>query len=241
MNKEDKFEYFNEFSFRNVQLVFCVDTTGSMSSYIKATKDTIKNILDGFKHLKFYRYKFGFVAYRDHCDAKKSYLTKVKDFCTGDKMVTFIDNEIKAGGGGDNPEAVLDGLNDCVEKLTWDDNSVKIVFHVADAPPHGKKYYDGHDEYPKGCPNGLTIQKIADKFKLKNIKYILLDCSDDKNDNLYKMKCEFGARKNFGKFKTFELSDGTAMLVKVGEYLENQYYQDKEEIEKKIRKDLLDV
>ena len=46
-----------------------------------------------------------------------------------------------AGGGGDVPEAVHDGLMDCATKLSWASgvgvSTLRYVFHIADAPPHG--------------------------------------------------------------------------------------------------------
>ena len=37
---------------------------------------------------------------------------------------------------------------------------MRFTFFITDAPCHGKKYHDGFgDDYPKGCPNGLDIEK----------------------------------------------------------------------------------
>lgn len=48
---------------------------------------------------------------------------------------------------GDYPEAVLDGLYDAATKISWRDAkhkpSLRYIFHIADAPPHGKEF--GHD------------------------------------------------------------------------------------------------
>ena len=41
---------------------------------------------------------------------------------------------------GDEPEAVLDGLNVAVNNVGWRDESVKFIYHILDAPCHGKKY-----------------------------------------------------------------------------------------------------
>ena len=61
-------------------------------------------------------------------------------------------------------------------KLSWRENSLKFIFLIADAPPHGKKYVvtGNGDRYPNGCPNGLIIEDIAKKINEKFIKFKLL-------------------------------------------------------------------
>lgn len=57
-------------------------------------------------------------------------------------MIDFI-NTLDAAGGGDGPEAVMDGLMDAARKIKWRDTtepSLRYIFHIADAPPHGDIY-----------------------------------------------------------------------------------------------------
>ena len=48
--------------------------------------------------------------------------------------------DLKCAGGHDEPEAVLDGLNVAVNDVNWREESVKFIYHILDAPCHGKKY-----------------------------------------------------------------------------------------------------
>lgn len=65
---------------------------------------------------------------------------------------------LSCGGGGDTPEALVDAFM-AVNKLSWDESSIKFVFHIADAPPHGTQYTKGfNDSFPGGCPCGITMQ-----------------------------------------------------------------------------------
>jgi hypothetical protein len=56
-------------------------------------------------------------------------------------------------GGGDDAEAVLDGMDE-VAMLKWSKgkSALKYIFHLLDAPPHGRIYKPNHDFYPDGCP-----------------------------------------------------------------------------------------
>ena len=69
----------------------------------------------------------------------------------------------------------MGGLNKCFTNINWDSNSgTKIIFHMCDAPPHGKRYYPGHDYldyYPSGDPSGIEIEDIATKMQEGNIQY----------------------------------------------------------------------
>ena len=50
------------------------------------------------------------------------YLTKVKDFSEPQEAAAFI-SELKANGGGDFAEAVIDGLHDSVHNVKWRNDS----------------------------------------------------------------------------------------------------------------------
>lgn len=73
---------------------------------------------------------------------------------------------------------MVDGLSKGLN-LNWRANaSDKIAFLVLDAPPHGKKFYKGRDNYPDGCPCGLEIEDILKSFKDKGIKLYVLKLSN---------------------------------------------------------------
>lgn len=84
-------------------------------------------------------------------------------------MKAFI-NIVTAFGGGDGPEDVTGGLDECL-KLSWAANSTKQVFHIFDAPCHGKEYHSMHDNYPGGCPKGLKIENLIKQFEKRNIAF----------------------------------------------------------------------
>ena len=158
----------------NVDVVFCVDNTGSMSSYITESKNTISAIINDFSKKKLTKnFKFGFVGYRDHPPQDSSYVTTIQNLTDKNTLLRFI-STITASGGGDGPEAVLDGLYDSANKISWRTDSSKFVIHIADAPPHGKKYVSSGDGFPEGCPCKYTIENIASTFKAKNIRYKLM-------------------------------------------------------------------
>ena len=64
---------------RNLDCVFCVDTTGSMDPWIKATLSTVKQLNETItKETSAQSVRFGFVAYRDHPPEESTYVIKIK-------------------------------------------------------------------------------------------------------------------------------------------------------------------
>jgi|LauGreDrversion4_2_1035121.scaffolds.fasta_scaffold845128_1 hypothetical protein len=55
-----------------IDIVFVLDTTGSMGSLIESSKQAVRNIISSVGKMNLgddpNRVKFGFVAYRDHGD-----------------------------------------------------------------------------------------------------------------------------------------------------------------------------
>ena len=100
-----------------IEVVFVLDTTGSMSELIQAAKDKIWSIASTMVAAEpAPEIRVGLVAYRDRGDA---YVTKVVDLSSDlDSMyATLID--FQAEGGGDGPESVNQALYDAIHKISW--------------------------------------------------------------------------------------------------------------------------
>ena len=128
-----------------MEIVFVLDTTGSMGGLIDGAKKKIWSIVNQMVAAKPQpEIRVGFVAYRDKGDA---YVTQVHDLTSDlDKSFATLD-KFEAGGGGDTPEHVNAGLHDAVSKLSWSKNgsgskSYQVIFLVGDCPPH-MDYNDG--------------------------------------------------------------------------------------------------
>ena len=138
-----------------IEVVFVLDTTGSMSGLIKAAKEKIWSIAGTMAQAKTApSIKMGLVAYRDRGDA---YVTRSLDLSDDlDSMYSEL-MDFRAGGGGDGPESVNQALYDAVHKMSWnqDQRTYKVIFLVGDAPAHMDYQNDTH--YPE------TIKIAKDK------------------------------------------------------------------------------
>jgi Mg-chelatase subunit ChlD len=145
-----------------VEVVFCLDTTGSMGGLIHAAKQkiwAICNQIAGGQPTP--RVKVGLVAFRDRGDA---YITKVFDLTDDLDGIHGHLMSFQAQGGGDFPESVNQALHESVTKIKWSDNpkTLKLIFLVGDAPPHMD--YKDDVKYPETCQlaakRGIIINTV---------------------------------------------------------------------------------
>ena len=119
-----------------LEMVFVLDTTGSMGGLIEGAKQRIWGIVNEVMQDSHSSVRIGLVAYRDRGD---EYVTQVLPLTTDlDQVYTTLMN-YEAGGGGDEAEDVRTALADGVYKAGWSTVSAdlaQIIFLVGDAPPH---------------------------------------------------------------------------------------------------------
>jgi von Willebrand factor type A domain-containing protein len=117
----------------DVQLV--LDTTGSMGdelSYLQGEFDAIAaQVRTKFPNVT---PRWSLVVYRDQGD---EYVTRHFDFTADTARFRSSLRAQSAGGGGDTPEAVVEGLSSGLRQ-SWrgPSNVAKVAFWVADAPAH---------------------------------------------------------------------------------------------------------
>ena len=119
-----------------VDVVFVLDTTGSMSGLIQTAKEKIWSIATTMASAQpTPDIRIGLVAYRDVGDA---YVTKVIDLSSDLDSVYANLMDFQADGGGDTPESVNKALYDAVHNMSWSKGrqAYQAVFLVGDAPPH---------------------------------------------------------------------------------------------------------
>jgi hypothetical protein len=160
----------------STDLLFLIDTTGSMHSHIKAAKDQVRSIMNDIKvaFLNEAEVRIAIVGYKDHGDVPN---IQFLDFTPNvDRVHAFL-NTLTATGGGDEPEDVLGGLRQALN-ASWKQQT-RCIVHIADAPPHGRTLQNkpcSDDRYPNpgSEPHGLTHEPLLKQMIGLNINYALL-------------------------------------------------------------------
>jgi uncharacterized protein YegL len=145
-----------------IEVVFVLDTTGSMGGLIEGAKAKIWAIANTIATAKpTPEVSMGLVGYRDRSDdyiTTRTALTTDLDAIYSDLMA------YTAQGGGDTPESVNQALNEAVESFQWseDHGVLKLIYLVGDAPPHMD--YEDDVKYHASCEaaakKGIIVNTI---------------------------------------------------------------------------------
>lgn len=159
---------------RTIELVFAIDTTGSMGGLIEGAKQKVWRIInDVTQRQKASNQKVlvrvGLVAYRDVGD---NYVTRITPLSSDLDAVYSKLMNFQAEGGGDEPEHVRLAMSDALNATGWSARSnqndaygstngigrlSQVLFLVGDAPPH-----DDYKQYP-------SVQKTASEAKDRGV------------------------------------------------------------------------
>jgi Mg-chelatase subunit ChlD len=142
-----------------IDVVFAVDTTGSMGGLLDGAKRTVWSIATHIRKTDpNANLRIGLVAYRDIGD---DYVTRPYMLTTDlDSVFTEL-STYQASGGGDTPENVDAALDDTLHKMQWRPGAKKLVFLVGDAPPATRGDVPSFDELAKeASKKGITINTI---------------------------------------------------------------------------------
>lgn len=150
-----------------VEVVFVLDTTGSMGGLLEGAKQRVWAIANEIaKGKPAPLVRMGLVAYRDKGDA---YVTRVFELSSNLDNTYKELSSLRADGGGDGPEHVIAGLSDAVDKIAWskDSKTFKVIYLVGDAAPH--------EDYPEAPRLAAVLEKAVRKGLLINA----LQCGSD--------------------------------------------------------------
>jgi len=146
-----------------LEMVFVLDTTGSMGGLIDGAKQRIWGIVNEVMQTESHpAVRIGLVAYRDRGD---SYVTQVLPLTNDLDRVYTVLMAYEAGGGGDTPEDVRRALLEGVNQAGWSTQAngvAQILFLVGDAPPHDD-YADAPDARTtaaNAARNGIVVNTI---------------------------------------------------------------------------------
>ncbi len=144
-----------------LDVLFLIDTTGSMNDEIDRIKDSLLSMTDKLKSMeREFDLRYAAVLYRDIGD---DYVTKAHPFTSDIRAFDAALATIRANGGGDGPESLNQGVAEAVGRADWREGAAKVMFLIADAPPHMD--YDGDIPYGESLKaalaEGIRIHSVA--------------------------------------------------------------------------------
>lgn len=153
-------------------MIMC-DTTGSMGDELIYIQEELKDIISRIQHDNSNiptRLSVNF--YRDEGD---EYVVLEYPFTEDIAAAVQELGKQQAAGGGDFPEAVHTALESAVNNHDWDEDSVKLLFLVLDAPPHDDpQIIDSVNSLiMQAAEQGIRIIPIASSGIDKSTEYLL--------------------------------------------------------------------
>jgi hypothetical protein len=142
-----------------LDLAFVVDVTGSMSDELTFLKAETAHIADQVNaSFPGVDVRYGLIVYRDAGD---QFITRGYGFTDLASFHAFLAQQ-SADGGGDYPEAVHVAFEEAATKLPWRTGNVaRILFHIADAPPHDDAFAATFDALAQLRALGVRIYPVA--------------------------------------------------------------------------------
>jgi hypothetical protein len=140
-----------------IQIMFVIDTTGSMGDEINYLKKEIADVIARIEAQTNAEVLLAIMVYRDTKDA---YLTDYSDFTSDIDLQQAYLSKQYAQGGGDFPEAVDVAMTEAVAKQ-WVSQATKIIVHVADAPSHDKDVAKWEEAAEQAARQGIRIVSVA--------------------------------------------------------------------------------
>ena len=184
----------------NVDMVFCIDCTGSMDNIIEIVKNNairfygdVTNVMEQ-KNKRINQLRVRVIAFRDYkADGKDAMM--VTDFFTLPRDAELFEQcvrSLEADGGGDDPEDGLEALAYAI-KSNWDTEGQKkrqVIVVWTDAETHPIGYGSSSNFYPQGMAK--SMQELSEwwggagqeGFVENNSKRLLLFAPDQPDWNV---------------------------------------------------------
>jgi hypothetical protein len=186
----------------SVKLCFIMDCTASMEPWIRTARHEVLNIIETMedKHPQA-DIRVAFVGYRDYGDVERILLHNFSDV---PDLQAYL-STVVAKGGDDAAEDVATALRQA-HTLSWDRADLCLLYHIADAPAHGRLYHneDVSDTYPEGDPFGLDPATLLRQFATEGFHYTFVRIT--RHTDIMLDRFERAYQKGPGRFSVIDMA-----------------------------------
>jgi len=154
-----------------MDLVFVVDTTGSMSDELAWLSQEITQITQQAQSAApGVDIRFGLVVYKAPADP---YVVKSYGFTSNVRQFSRWIASERASGGAGGPEVVADALNTAVQ-LDWRrGKGERLIFQIGDEPPHARKTRTYLEATQTAAANGIQVFGLAASGVETHLEYLM--------------------------------------------------------------------
>ena len=150
----------------NIDVVFCIDGTGSMDAYLDGIKQIMKSWETDISAVcnecgrSCGQLRARLIVFRDYVDDGENAM-QVTDFFNLPQQAEEFEaciNSITASGGGDIPEDGLEALAYAIKSKWCNESTIKrhVIIVWTDAPTHDIGFGRNSKHYPNGMPQDMS-------------------------------------------------------------------------------------
>ena len=154
-----------------MDIMFVIDATGSMGDeirYLQTEFDGIVSRLSSNNPQVSMRY--GLVMYRDIGD---DYVVHDYGFTNSAAIFRKQLSQQRADGGGDYPEAMEQALDKAVNAHWRNGNTARVMFLVADAPPHDENLARAFESFKTARAEGIRLYPVGASGVADTAEYLM--------------------------------------------------------------------
>lgn len=201
--------------YKKVDLVFLVDTTGSMGDDVDKLNADLAIYIAALKEKCTHDYRIALIDYRDfpgNTYYSGDYAYKVRlDFTNDTTKIYNAFGKLDLGYGGDWEETVFSAMIDGGKKLSWRSDAARIMVLISDAPAQNPEYKTGY-----------TASDAKSYLKSNNILFFVIDSANDSEVKAcFAPICSASGGLYQGITRTDEITDAMVeILDSASEYME---------------------
>ncbi len=154
-----------------LDLMFVIDTTGSMGDELRYIKTELNSIIKRVKHLHpTTAIRYGLVVYRDKGD---QYVVQSYPFQNSLSKMEALLSQQSADGGGDYPEAMDVAMKRALAADWKAGNTARMLFLIADAPPHDETINQTLQSSRLAHQKGIRIYPVGASGVADKAEYVM--------------------------------------------------------------------
>jgi Mg-chelatase subunit ChlD len=154
-----------------MDVMFVIDATGSMGDEITYLQTEFDGIVESLaRNNPQVSLRYGLVMYRDIGD---EYVVRDYGFTSNPRVLRDQLRKQQANGGGDYPEAMEQAIDKAVDARWRDGNTAKVMFLVADAPPHDENLARAFESFKEARKEGIRIYPLGASGVADTAEYLM--------------------------------------------------------------------
>ena len=122
--------------YRKADIVFCIDSTGSMNPCFEGVKENLSKFIDGLQSEGNVDFRLKLIAYRDKHDPSCEVAWEYLDFTKSAETFKAKLSSLVADGGGGAEESTLDAIYEATQSKWRKANTHKVIVVFTDADTH---------------------------------------------------------------------------------------------------------